>query len=155
MLNETQGQPNPFQYEGGYFESSTGLVKFGTRYYNPQLGRWTQQDAVSGSLGKPDSLNRYLYVDDDPVNQVDPSGRFAVLDCVGTILLTLFGLWAAIAIIMIVVAAFVGFLSLLNPLLALPLFIIGVLVFAFVVAALGVASYDIIAGQCGLPPLNI
>jgi len=75
MLNETQGQPNPFQYEGGYFESSTGLVKFGTRYYNPNLGRWTQQDPVAGSLGNPDTLNRYLYVTDDPVNEVDPSGN--------------------------------------------------------------------------------
>ncbi len=56
-------------------ESSTGLVKFGTRYYNPQLGRWTQQDPVAGSLGNPDSLNRYLYAKDDPVNMVDPSGR--------------------------------------------------------------------------------
>jgi hypothetical protein len=35
-------------------------IKFGTRYYNPQLGRWTQQDPVAGSLGNPDSLNKYL-----------------------------------------------------------------------------------------------
>jgi len=62
------------QYEGGYFESSTGLVKFGTRYYNPNLGRWTQQDPVAGNLSDPDSLNRYLYVTDDPVNLLDPSG---------------------------------------------------------------------------------
>ena len=40
----TNSVTNPFQYEGGYFESTTGLVKFGTRYYNPNLGRWTQQD---------------------------------------------------------------------------------------------------------------
>lgn len=26
-------------------------------------------------MGSPDSLNRYLYVQDDPVNLVDPSGR--------------------------------------------------------------------------------
>ncbi len=75
ILNETTGVANPFQYAGGYFESSTGLVKFGTRYYNPPLGRWTQQDPVAGSLGNPDSLNRYLYAKDDPVNMVDPSGR--------------------------------------------------------------------------------
>ncbi len=56
-------------------DSSTGLVKFGTRYYNPNLGRWTQQDPVAGSLGNPDSLNRYLYAKDDPVSVVDPSGK--------------------------------------------------------------------------------
>ena len=40
LLNETTGVANPWHYAGGYFESSTGLVKFGTRYYNPSLGRW-------------------------------------------------------------------------------------------------------------------
>lgn len=49
MLNETQGQPDPFQDEGGSFESGTGLVKFGTRYYNPPLGRWTQRDPKAGN----------------------------------------------------------------------------------------------------------
>lgn len=30
---------------------------------------------MPGSLASPDTLNRYLYVTDDPVNQVDPSGN--------------------------------------------------------------------------------
>src|SRR5579884_1117106 len=92
---------NPFQYEGGYFESSTGLVKFGTRYYNPQLGRWTQQDPVGGSLGDPDSLNRYLYVGNDPVNETDPSGRYSQY-CIGSVawnvILGLLGAWLSIRI---------------------------------------------------------
>ena len=107
MLNETQGQPNPFQYEGGYFESSTGLVKFGTRYYNPNLGRWTQQDPVGGSLGNADTLNRYLYVDDDPVNEVDPGGTDTLADCIISVIVTLVGMagtafdgfWAGIALL--------------------------------------------------------
>jgi RHS repeat-associated protein len=28
---------------------SAGLVKFGTRYYNPNLGRWTQRDAKASN----------------------------------------------------------------------------------------------------------
>lgn len=75
ILNETTGVANPWQFAGGYFDSSTGLVKFGTRYYDPALGRWTQQDPVAGSLGSPDSLNRYVYAKDNPVNMVDPSGK--------------------------------------------------------------------------------
>jgi RHS repeat-associated protein len=98
MLNETQGQPNPFQYEAGYFESSTGLVKFGTRYYNPQLGRWTQQDPVGGSLSNPDALNRYLYVSDDPVSMRDSSGRFT-FGCYFAIALNFFAIGAEIAVI--------------------------------------------------------
>jgi RHS repeat-associated protein len=75
VLHETTGVANPWQYAGGYFESSTGFVKFGTRYYNPAWGRWMQQDPVAGSLGQPDSLNRYVYAEDRPVSVVDPSGR--------------------------------------------------------------------------------
>jgi len=106
VLNQTTGVANPFQYAGGYFESSTGLVKFGTRYYNPALGRWTQQDPAAGSLGSPDSLNRYLYAKDDPVNLVDPSGRdFWSCFWVGVGLQ--FALWGLFASIAGLVASFI------------------------------------------------
>jgi RHS repeat-associated protein len=59
---------NPFGYAGGYTDSTTGLVKFGTRYYNPAIGAFTQQDP-SGASGD------YIYAGDDPVNAVDPTGR--------------------------------------------------------------------------------
>jgi RHS repeat-associated protein len=64
---------NPWRFAGAYLDSSTGLYKIGARYYNPALGRWTQQDP----LEQPDSLingNRYAYVGDNPVNDADPSG---------------------------------------------------------------------------------
>ncbi len=45
---------------------------------------------MAGSLGNPDSLNRYLYAKDRPVSVVDPSGRDASTDlisqCLGGIL---------------------------------------------------------------------
>ncbi len=40
----------------------------GARYYQPELGRWTQQDP-SGL-----EVNAYLYVGANPVNLKDPSG---------------------------------------------------------------------------------
>jgi RHS repeat-associated protein len=52
-----------------------GLTRFGTRYYDPALGRWTQQDPVGGRLGDLNPANRYTYANDDPVNVVDPSGK--------------------------------------------------------------------------------
>lgn len=64
---------NPWRFASGFFDSSTGLYKFGVRYYDPSLGRWTQQDPVGGSLA-PSAGNRYTYANDDPVNGVDPSG---------------------------------------------------------------------------------
>jgi hypothetical protein len=39
-------------------------------------GRWTTTDPYGGSMtiADPQSFNRYSYVNNDPVNQVDPSG---------------------------------------------------------------------------------
>lgn len=70
-----QASTNPFRFVSGFFDSSTGLTKFGTRYYDPAVGRWTQQDPIAGSIDKPGTVNRYAYVGNDPVNAVDPSGR--------------------------------------------------------------------------------
>jgi RHS repeat-associated protein len=33
-------------FAGGYDNTTSGLVKFGTRYYDPTIGRWTQQDGT-------------------------------------------------------------------------------------------------------------
>ncbi|MGH9565364.1 MAG: RHS repeat-associated core domain-containing protein, partial [Candidatus Angelobacter sp.] len=41
------------------------------RYYGSTLGRFSSPDLLGGSLGNPESLNRYGYVLSDPVNTVD------------------------------------------------------------------------------------
>ncbi|HEX8771084.1 MAG TPA: RHS repeat-associated core domain-containing protein [Acidimicrobiales bacterium] len=64
---------NPFRFAGGHLDSS-GLYHFGARYYDPKLGRWTQQDSVV-SVGDPANANRYAYAADDPVNLLDAAGR--------------------------------------------------------------------------------
>ena len=66
---------NPWQYASGYYDATTGLYKFGTRYYDPQTGRWTQKDPVGGSVGKIGSGNPYVYADNVPNMFTDPSGR--------------------------------------------------------------------------------
>jgi RHS repeat-associated protein len=58
---------NPFGYASGYTDAATGLIQFGTRYYNPSVGLFTQEDPSGQNAG-------YLYVGDSPVNGVDPSG---------------------------------------------------------------------------------
>ncbi len=63
---EQSGLNNPWKFAGGYLDSSTSLYKFGTRYYDPTLGRWTQLDSAGTG---------YVYAGDNPVNAVDPSGR--------------------------------------------------------------------------------
>jgi RHS repeat-associated protein len=68
---------NPFRFTGGYFESTSGLYAMGQRYYEPKIGRWTQQDAIVNVVN-PQMSNRYNYASDDPVNLVDPYGTSVV-----------------------------------------------------------------------------
>lgn len=70
---KTETASNPWQYAGGYVDS-TGLIKFGARYYDPGLGRWTQRDPIAGNIANPSSQNRYPYIGCNPVNASDPSG---------------------------------------------------------------------------------
>jgi RHS repeat-associated protein len=72
---------NAWRYASGYYDVSTGLYKFGIRYYNPAIGRWTQRDPVGGSLAETVKTNPYVYVGNDPVNETDLSGRGDFGDC--------------------------------------------------------------------------
>jgi RHS repeat-associated protein len=49
------------------YTDATKLVKLGTRYYDPNLGRWTQQDPIEGSIASPSTVNRLAYVGNDPL----------------------------------------------------------------------------------------
>jgi RHS repeat-associated protein len=71
---EQSGFTNLFKFAGGQYRSSTGLYKFGQRYYNPNLGRWTQLDPAGTG---------YVYAGDNPVNAVDPSGKFRIRPIIG------------------------------------------------------------------------
>lgn len=62
---------NPWRFAGGYYDAGTNLYKFGTRYYEPNVGRWAQPDPIAGEL-------TYAYAGDNPVNFVDPSGLFCI-----------------------------------------------------------------------------
>ncbi|MBK6423667.1 MAG: RHS repeat-associated core domain-containing protein [Gemmatimonadetes bacterium] len=61
----------PFGFAGGLTDGATGLVRFGARDYEPQVGRWTAKDLV-GFYGN--ELALYTYASSDPLNAVDPSG---------------------------------------------------------------------------------
>jgi RHS repeat-associated protein len=59
---------NPWRYAGQYQDTTTGLYKMGARYYQAELGRWTQRDP-SGQ-----DANAYLYVGGNPINLTDATG---------------------------------------------------------------------------------
>jgi len=92
---------NPLGYAGGYTDSATGLVKFGTRYYDPAIGLFTQEDPSGQSTG-------YIYAGDDPVNGTDPTGMNVINDIVGAVLgvaglgLAIVGLFISLPVLIII-----------------------------------------------------
>jgi len=57
-------------------DSSTNLLYYGARYYDPALGRFISADTVVPEPGHPQALNRYAYVLNNPFKYTDPSGHY-------------------------------------------------------------------------------
>jgi RHS repeat-associated protein len=57
-------------------DDATGMDHTLWRQYDNLSGRWTAPDPYGGSMTpeSPQSFNRYVYVNNDPINKVDPTG---------------------------------------------------------------------------------
>lgn len=69
---------NPFRYRGYYYDTSIGLYYLNSRYYDPETGRFLNEDLVS--YLEPETIggiNLYAYCLNDPVNYIDPTGHKA------------------------------------------------------------------------------
>jgi len=70
VLNDTNPGFQPFGFAGGIYDTDTGLVRFGARDYDAVTARWTTKDPIRFDGG----ANLYGYVNNDPINYIDPSG---------------------------------------------------------------------------------
>lgn len=61
---------NPITYTGQRYDDETGLYYYKNRYYSSELGRFLTKDPLS----MIDGPNLYAYVDNDPMNWIDPMG---------------------------------------------------------------------------------
>jgi RHS repeat-associated protein len=52
-----------------------GLYDYGARFFDPAIGRFVSADSIVPRPGNPQSLNRYSYTNNRPLNLVDPSGH--------------------------------------------------------------------------------
>lgn len=78
QLNTSTTDTNPFRYCGEYYDTETGNYYLRARYYDPGVGRFTQQDTYRGEITNPHSLNYYTYCYNDPVKYADESGNVPV-----------------------------------------------------------------------------
>lgn len=62
-------------FTGQKSDDSTGLMYYGARYYDSALGRFTQPDTIVPNQFDPQSLNRFSYVRNNPINLIDPTGH--------------------------------------------------------------------------------
>jgi RHS repeat-associated protein len=71
-LGESGGEP--YGFTGEQWDASAGLVYLRARYYDVGTGRFISKEPLSGFVTRPQSLNRWVYVKNNPVNRRDPTG---------------------------------------------------------------------------------
>ncbi|OOM11653.1 RHS repeat-associated core domain-containing protein [Clostridium saccharobutylicum] len=69
VLESKEQVHNRITYTGQQFDGITGQYYLRARFYNPVIGRFTQEDTYRG-----DGLNLYAYCGNNPVGYYDPSG---------------------------------------------------------------------------------
>ena len=60
----------------GEWTDSSELVYLRARYYDPGTGRFMTKDTWGGDKNRPLSLNDWIYVEDNPIIRIDPSGKW-------------------------------------------------------------------------------
>lgn len=71
-LKDTVGLKNPYRYRGYRYDTETGFYSLQSRYYDPEIGRFINADAVinEGILG----ANLFAYCENNPIMYIDPDG---------------------------------------------------------------------------------
>jgi len=82
LMASTGSTPSPYRYVGslGYYQiypplaGGLSLMHLGARYYMPQVGRFATYDPATRRHAV--AAHKYLYVSNDPVGSVDPTGLY-------------------------------------------------------------------------------
>jgi RHS repeat-associated protein len=94
--NQTLGEKNPFRYRGYYYDKETGFYYVGSRYYDPNTGRFINTDEPSMLALDSYSLlspNLFAYCINNPVNYHDPDGHSPEAIAVGGSTFAAFCAW--------------------------------------------------------------
>jgi RHS repeat-associated protein len=80
QIARTGTTPNVYQFSGEWLDASLGLYNLRARYLNQATGRFWARDPVEGKKCCGLSWNPYIYVKQNPVNEVDPTGKDAIIE---------------------------------------------------------------------------
>lgn len=75
ILASKGSNENRYTFTGKEYDRESDLFYFGARYYDPQIGRFLTQDLAQQDYENPQSLNRYVYCQNNPLVFVDPDGN--------------------------------------------------------------------------------
>ncbi len=66
---------NTYMFTGREYDAETGNYHYRARAYNPNLGRFLQQDPIGNWGDKGNNGNAFGYVGNNPINFTDPNGH--------------------------------------------------------------------------------
>ncbi|MCP4138554.1 MAG: hypothetical protein GY754_46780, partial [bacterium] len=84
LINGEGSTENNYLYAGEQFDAAVGLYYLRARWMNQQNGRFTSMDPFVGDYMAPESLHKYSYAKNNPVDYNDPSGLFFNMQGVAT-----------------------------------------------------------------------
>ena len=79
-IRRSGSTPTEHLYRGEQFDAGLGQYYLRARYFDPRLGRFDTTDAFSGIEEAPVTRHKYQYVQNDPVNKIDPSGYMTMIE---------------------------------------------------------------------------
>jgi len=65
---------NVYLFQGQQYDSDLGQYYLRARYMNTDIGRFWTMDSYEGNSENPSSLHKYNFVNNDSINNFDPSG---------------------------------------------------------------------------------
>jgi RHS repeat-associated protein len=73
FVSQQENLPQPFKYSSEMQDGTTGLQYLRARWYDPSMGRFVQEDTETGQVDNPLSENRFTYVENNPLTNIDPT----------------------------------------------------------------------------------